>query len=448
MTVQQQFDVFVIGSGSAGSSAASDCAEAGLSVAIADSRPFGGTCALRGCDPKKVLVGAEDAIDIVRRLRDAGSIAGDVHIDWPALMRFKRTFTDPVPASREKSYAQSHIAAFHGAVEFLGSNRIRVDETEFTAKNIVIATGAVPMDLPIEGKEYLLDNEKFLALETLPSRIAFVGGGYISFEFAHIVARAGAKAVIFHRGDRPLENFDADIVSKLVAATQALGINVLLNTGVTKIERVNGGFRVYAGGQTHDFDLVVHGAGRSPDLATLNLPSADVEFSKKGVSVNEWLQSPTNHHVYAAGDAADSGGLPLTPIAGLTGSIVAHNIIHGNSKRANLSEMPSIVFTTPSLGAVGITQALADRRGVAYTLKSGDSSSWYSSRRINEKTSAYKILIDPSTQHILGAHIIGPGTEELINLLAVAMRFQITSSDLAQSIMAYPTYGSDLADML
>lgn len=444
----QQFDVFAIGTGSAGSSAAFACAEAGLKVGIADSRPFGGTCALRGCDPKKVLVGAEEAIDVVRRLRAVGSLVGEVRIDWPSLMRFKRTFTVAVPPSREESYAASKIATFHGAAEFLAENRIRIGETEIVSEHFVIATGAVPMALPIEGKEYLLDNEQFLSLETLPNRIAFVGGGYISFEFAHIAVRAGAKAIIFHRGERPLENFDSALVDKLVDATKALGVELLLETAVTKIEKVNGGFRVMTGDLTQEFDLVVHGAGRSPDLANLNLKLADVEYSKKGVIVNEWLQSKTNPHVYAAGDAAYSGGLPLTPIADHTGTVVAHNIIHGNSKKTNFTEMPSIVFTTPSLGSVGITQSEADKRGIRYKLNSGDSSSWYSSRRVNEKTASYKILIDESTHHILGGHIIGPGTEELINLLAVAMRFRIKSSDLAETLMAYPTYGSDLAYML
>lgn len=444
----QEFDVVVIGTGSAGSSVAFGCAGGGLKVAIADSRPFGGTCALRGCDPKKVLVGAEEAIDVVRRLREVDSLAGEVRIDWPALMRFKRTFTDPAPSNREKSYAESGIAAFHGAAEFLAENRIRIGENEFIAKHVVIATGALPAELPIEGKEHLLDNERFLSLEILPSRIAFVGGGYISFEFAHIAARAGAKAVIFHQGERPLENFDAELVEKLVAATKALGIEVLVKTPVTKIEKSAGRFRVVAGGETRDFDLVVHGAGRSPDLANLNLLAAGVEHSKKGVTVNEWLQSTSNARVYAAGDAADSGGLPLTPIADLTGTIVAQNIIHGNSRSANLVEMPSIVFTTPSLGSVGITQAEAEKRGIRYTLKSGESSGWYSSRRVNEKTSAYKILIDEVTHRILGGHILGLGVEELINLLAVAMRFGITASDLAETLMAYPTYGSDLASML
>jgi glutathione reductase (NADPH) len=444
----EQFDVFVIGTGEAGSSAAYACAEAGLKVGIADCRPFGGTCALRGCDPKKVLVGAEEAVDTVRRFQEVGSLAGEVHIDWPKLIRFKRTFTDPVPLNRERSYVESKIATFHGTAEFLAEDRIRIGENEIVSKHFVVATGAVPKDLPIEGKEHLLDNEQFLSLETLQPRIAFVGGGYISFEFAHISARAGSHATIIHQGDRPLEQFDWELVGKLVDATQSLGIDVLVNTPVTRIENTSEGFRVTAGEKTIEVDLVVHGAGRSPDLANLNLRSARVDYSKKGVVVNEWLQSRTNPRVYAAGDAADSGGLPLTPIADHTGTIAAQNIIHGNSKKPNFAEMPSIVFTTPALGAVGITQEEADRQGTRYRLNTGDSSGWYSSRRVNQKTSLYKILIDKSRQRVLGAHVVGPGTEELINLFALAMRFQISSSELAETLMAYPTHGSDLAYML
>ncbi|HEV2262114.1 MAG TPA: NAD(P)/FAD-dependent oxidoreductase [Candidatus Rubrimentiphilum sp.] len=443
-----QFDVFVIGTGSAGSAAAFACADAGLSVAICDNLPFGGTCALRGCDPKKVLVAAEETVDLFHRMRRTGVVAGSCAIDWPGLMRFKRSFTDPVPAGRERSYAESKIATFHGTAAFMSRESLRIGEEGIEAEHFVVATGAKPAQLGFPGEEHLLDSTGFLELETLPSRIVFVGGGYISFEFAHICARAGAKATIIHRGKRPLEKFDAELVGKLVDATTALGVDVILDTAVSSIERSDNEFTVTANGQHFTADLVVHGAGRRPAITDLDIQRAGIAATQKGITVNSYLQSTTNSRVYAAGDSANSSGAPLTPVADYTGSVVAANIIHGNSKTISFDGIPSIVFTMPALGAVGLTQEYADAHRVKYRISKGDSSRWYSSRRVNEKTAAYRVLSDEASQRILGAHVVGPGTEELINLFAAAMQFNATAPQIENTILAYPTYGSDISHMV
>jgi glutathione reductase (NADPH) len=443
-----QFDVLVIGTGEAGSAAAFACADAGLSVAICDNLPFGGTCALRGCDPKKVLVAAEETVDLFHRMQNAGAVAGSGAIDWSGLMKFKRSFTDPVPVDRERSYAESKIATFHGTATFTSRDSVRIGEEDIQAGHFVVATGAKPAHLGFPGEEHLLDSTGFLELETLPSRIAFVGGGYISFEFAHICARAGAKATIIHRDERPLEKFDAKLVQKLVDATTALGVDIVLDTAVSSVKRSDDAFLVDASGHQIPADLVVHGAGRLPAIADLDIRRADIAATEKGITVNSYLQSITNPCVYAAGDAANSSGAPLTPVADYTGSVVAANIIHGNSKTASFDGIPSIVFTTPALGAVGMTQEYADAHEIKYRISEGDSSRWYSSRRVNEKTVAYRVLVDDVSEQVLGAHIIGPGTEELINLFALAMQFGVKTTQIGQAILAYPTYGSDLSYMI
>src|SRR5262245_16726844 len=262
----QTFDLVVIGSGTAGRSVARRCRAAGWSVAIVDNRPFGGTCALRGCDPKKVLVGAAAAVDAARLLSGNGIRPGALAIDWPALMRFKRTFTDPRPAETKRTLAEAGIVAFDGTAQFVGPDDVRVGDTVLHAAGaILVATGARPADLPIEGPEHLMTSDAFLDLPALPESVAFVGGGYISFEFAHVAARAGSRVAIVHRGARPLAEFDADLVDRLVARTRALGVDVRLNTEVRAIRRIDGGYRVAAGSEaapaTLDVDLVVHGAG-------------------------------------------------------------------------------------------------------------------------------------------------------------------------------------------
>jgi glutathione reductase (NADPH) len=209
--VNRVFDLVVIGTGVAASTVAWKCHSAGWKIAVIDSRPFGGTCALRGCDPKKVLVGAAEVIDWNHRMGDKGiNNTKDVHIKWPELMRFKQSFTEPVPKAREDQFSNAGIDAFHGHARFTDATTIKVTEEGgndhvLNAKRILVATGAKPAKLNIPGEEHVTISDQFLELDYLPERIVFIGGGYISFEFAHIAARAGAKKItILHRSNKPL----------------------------------------------------------------------------------------------------------------------------------------------------------------------------------------------------------------------------------------------------
>ena len=454
--MEQQFDLVVIGTGSAGSTVAHDCRSAGWRVAIVDSRPFGGTCALRGCDPKKVLVGAAELMHWTERMQGKGAPEGHSGIDWPALMRFKRTFTDPVPQNREQGYAKAGIAAFHGRVGFEGPTTLRLESHAgsdvLTARHIVIAAGAKPATLGITGEQHVVTSDKFLELDQLPKRIAFVGGGYISFEFAYIAANAGAKVTILHRGPRPLVGFDPELVDRLVEATRETGIDIRLNAAVKGVEKRGEGFAIDfaidSGDETLETDLVVHGAGRVPEIDDMRLAKGNVEHTRKGVSVNEYLQSVSNPAGYAAGDAADTPGMPLTPVAGAEGRVVGKNLLHGNGEKPDYRAIPTVVFTIPSLASVGLMEATAKDRGLQFKVNSGDSSKWYSSRRVGLNHSGFKVLVEENSDRILGAHLFGPHAEEVINVFAQAIRFNLTASDLRKSIYAYPTSASDIPYML
>ncbi|HEX6108233.1 MAG TPA: FAD-dependent oxidoreductase, partial [Ktedonobacteraceae bacterium] len=223
-------DVIVIGTGSAAQNVAYTCRASGWSVAVVDSRPFGGTCQLRGCDPKKVLVGVAELVDWSRRMQGKGISAPGLSIKWPDMMRFKRTFTDPVPEQTEHSFAEAGITVRHGRARFVDRTAVRVGDDTLVGQHVVIATGARHASLGIPGEEYLTTSTQCLELDNLPPRVVFVGGGYIAFEFAHIAARAGASVQILHRGARPLNKFDTDLVSQLVQATRDLGVEVHLNT--------------------------------------------------------------------------------------------------------------------------------------------------------------------------------------------------------------------------
>jgi glutathione reductase (NADPH) len=463
MSDTKTFDLIVIGTGVAASTVAWKCHSVGWSVAIIDSRPFGGTCVLRGCDPKKVLVSAAEVIDLNKRMQSKGIIGTNaVKIQWPDLMHFKRSFTEPIPKEREEQFSKAGIIAFHGRARLIGQRTLKVDDSQtIEGRHLLIATGAQPMKLNIPGEENIVKSDQFMELNELPSNIIFVGGGYISFEFAHVAARAGANVTILHRGIRPLNNFDPYLVDMLVQRTRELGIDVHLQTRVERIESSkansnhNDRFIVHysdtANGNKYKIkaNMVVHGAGRVPEIDDLDLETGVVEReNKKGIRVNEYLQSVSNPAVYAAGDAAASGGLPLTPVGVYEGEIAATNLLEGNHIKPNYKGIPSVVFTIPPLASVGLQEEAARKQGLHFRINQADTSSWYSSRRIGEKCSGYKVLIEENTDRVLGAHVLGHHSEEVINIFALAIRLELKAGDIKEGILSYPTNSSDIGYML
>jgi glutathione reductase (NADPH) len=446
----EPFDLVVIGTGTGGSAPAYRCQAAGWRVGVLDDLPYGGTCALRGCDPKKVLVGAAELADWHRRMQGRG-VTGDTQISWPDLMQFKRTFTDPVPAKREKAFEKAGIATYHGPGRFVGPDKLAVDGEVLAARHFVIAAGAKPRRLGISGEEHLVTSTAFLELDQLPPRIAFVGAGYISFEFAHVARRAGAQATIVGRGS-PLRHFERDLVMRLVAHTRSLGIELRLDADVTAIEQRRADYRLRVNTQgrteTVDADLVVHGGGRAPNTEGLDLGAANIATEPDGgVRVNEFLQSVSNPRVYAAGDAAASpGSLPLTPVAGYEGTIVASNLLKTNTHTPDYRGIPSVVFTVPP--GVGLTEGGARAAGLDVRVNTQDTSTWYSNRRVAETCAMSKVIVENQTDRIVGAHLLGPHAEEVINLFALAIRSGVPATELKHLLYAYPTSGSDIPYML
>jgi glutathione reductase (NADPH) len=451
----EAFDLVVIGSGTAAQTVASTCRAAGWTVAMVDKRPFGGTCALRGCDPKKVLVSAAAAVDAARLLAGKGVHPDNLAIDWTELIQFKRAFTDPRPEQLTASLARSGIRTFQNTARFVGPSQVSVGDTMLiAARAIVVAAGARPADLPIDGREHLLTSDQFLELPSLPPSMVFVGGGYISFEFAHVAARAGARVTILHRDARPLAEFDPGLVERLTARTRALGVDVRLGTEARAIQAIDGRYRVTADGADDartviDADLVVHGAGRVPDVDELALDAGGVRYSRAGVEVNPYLQSVSNPIVYAAGDCAATDGPALTPVAAYEGRIVAANLLEGNHETPDYHAIPSVVFTLPPIARVGLREEEAHTNGLAFVAhRKEDTSTWSSSRRLGEAFSGFNVLVERESGRILGAHVFGPHADETINLFALAMRAGVTAEQFKQTLWAYPTHGSDTAYMV
>ena len=329
---------------------------------------------------------------------------------------------------------------------------MQMNDDVLEGRYVVIAAGQKPADLKIPGTKHLTTSDQFLELDELPKRILFIGGGYIAFEFAHVAVRAGAQVTIAHRGPHPLPLFDPDLVDQIVKSSRELGVDVQLDTEVVGVEKSSGQLivRATASGQERTFeaDTVVHAAGRVPEIDDMSLEAAGVDWDQRGVRVNEFLQSVSNPAVYAAGDAAASGGPPLTPVASYEGIIVAANLLKGNSQKPNYLGIPTVVFAIPPLAAVGLSESEARKQAMKFKVKREMTSNWYSSRRVAEEYSGFKVLVEEDTDRILGAHLLGSEAEEVINLFGLAMRSGMRAADLKDMLYVYPTRGSDVPYML
>ncbi len=446
----KHYDLIVIGAGTAAMVAATRVRAAGKSVAVIDFRPFGGTCALRGCDPKKMLVGCAAAVDHARRMRGKG-VSGKVKIDWKQLIAFKRKFTEPVPQKHEHHYHEKGVDTYHGRTRFTGSNQLEVKGERLEAENILIASGAEAVKLGIPGEEHLITNEEFLELEDLPRRIVLVGGGYIAAEFSNIAALAGSQVTVLQHGARMLGHFDPELVGWLMEAFQAHGIDVRTGTAVEEIDKREAVYRVRATSRgqqvTLNADLVVHAAGRAPALDALDLDAAAIATDSGRLRLNEYLQSVSNPAVYAAGDAAQMGP-PLTPVSSHDAKVVAANLLEGNRHKPNYRGVPSVAFTIPPVAAVGLTEDEAREKGLKFRMKSKKASDWYTARQAAEPIYGFKVLVEEETDRVLGAHLVGPHADEVINVFALAVRHGLTAADLKTTLFAYPTSTSDIGYML
>ena len=448
--MDRQYDLVVVGTGVT-SAVASRCREAGWSVAVVDRQPFGGTCALRGCVPKKILVSAADAVQGARDLAGKGVPAGSLTVDWPDLMGFKRSMIGQTTEHTEQGWAKMGVEQFHGRARFVGPTTLAVGDDRLTGRRILIAAGSVPGPLRFPGAERLSTSDTFLEMDRMPSRVLFVGGGYVSFEFAHVAARVGAQVTILHRGPRPLEGFDPELVDMLVRRSRELGIQVELGIDVRAVDAA--GERLVVRGvqgnveRSFAADLAVHGAGRVPDLDDLDLEAGGVKREKRGVAVNQFLQSVSNPAVYAGGDAAASGP-PLTPKADHDVGVLVTNLLEGNRRTPSYDGIASAVFTIPPMASVGLLEEAARAAGRRFRVNHQDTAGWFNTRRVGETAAGFKVLIDEESNHILGAHLLGPRADEVINLFALAIRLKIPAQELQQVIFAYPTYSSDVRFML
>ena len=444
------FDAIIIGGGNAGFGASSVLSEAGKSIAFVEEAEFGGVCPNRGCTPKKVLVAAAHALHEIERAREHGIEVGDPKLDWARLIDREKEMVAFIPGAM-RELAGKRGTVFEGRGRFVGPNAVEVGGARLEAEHIVVATGSTPRSLPIPGAEALITSDEVLSERELPAEVVFVGGGVIAMEFSHVYARAGAKVTILEVMSRLLPNLDEDAVAQLRAESERIGVRIETGVSVGSIERVDGRLRVAfereGNVETVDADRVVNGAGRVANVEGLDLPAGRVEHDGVRVAVDEFLRSTSNPAVWVCGDAV-VGSAQLSPIATYEGQVVGRNIVHGPSLRPDYAAIPSCVYTVPALGSVGLTEAQASERGLEVDVLVNDMTGWFSGKSYAETVAWSKVLVDRAADRIVGAHLVGHHGEELVHLFAMAMRHSIPVGEIKQSVFGFPTFASDVKNMI
>jgi len=453
--MSKQYDALVIGSGTAGQTAAYELNRQGLTVGLVEhSRQPGGTCALSGCQAKKWFYEGVETVARSRHLSGIG-ITSPALASWVELRDAKNRFTKRVPDKTVNGLKKAGIDFIKGRARFTDRRSIAVLSQLLSARFIVVATGAVPMRLPIDGAQLMVNSTEFMELDRLPRRIVFIGGGFISFEFAHFSVRLGptdTRCTILEAGSRTLGPFDQEMVDLLGEASASEGIDIHCDVDIAGIEKADGEFIVTTkDGRRFESDLVVHGAGRSANIDDLNLAKAGVENTQRGIIVSEKMVT-TNAHVYAVGDCAAT--IQLARVADAEAQVAAAGIVNrhkGDQNEAGMdyTAVPSVLFTYPHYGMVGATEEALKEKGVAYRKSFDKNLTWPTYRRVGMTSAAYKLLAGEGGQ-LLGAHVLSDNATGLINTLTLAMVNRIPVDTLyRQSVMTpYPSRESDIIYML
>lgn len=441
------YDTIIIGTGTSGLTAAGILAQQGKKVAVVDNSPYGGTCALRGCQAKKYFITNIHLAAETRALVGKGYETPAV-TNWSQLQKFKSDFTTHVTENTQQSLTRQGIDQYKGRASFQDAKHLVLDEGRkvLEAHSYLIATGAHTVPLKLEGSVIPPGSDDFLNLKEVPQSIVFIGGGYISLEFAFIAALAGSKVTVLQKMDKFLTIFPQSLLSPVLAEAADLGIKMLTGVDVTSIQKGSDGYyvRTLAHGDFHSA-YVVSAIGRAPSIKDLHGEVIGLHTDRKGIITDKYMQTSVEG-IYAAGDCVSSP--MLAPVADMEAIAAATNILHPQSKAVDYDAVPSVVFTFPQMASVGLSVKEATKQGYTIRVKSGSGSEWMNYRRIQAKHVYYETIADEKTGKILGAHIVSPYAGDLINLFALAIKAGLTTADIKDLPWAYPTYTSDIKYMV
>jgi glutathione reductase (NADPH) len=439
------YDYFVIGAGSGGVASARRAASYGARVAIAESVRVGGTCVLRGCVPKKLLVYGAHYAQELEDARGFGWTIGSAHFDWGKLIEAKNRELDRLNGIYIKMLRDSKVEIIDGHAQLAGGGQVAINGRTISAKHILIATGGRPERPEIPGIEHTIVSDQALDLPSLPKRVVIVGGGYIAVEFAGIFRAAGVDVTLALRGPHILRGFDQDIVSHLSAELGKHQIAIRANTRVRAIERTGDCYRIVSdAGDAIETDLVMYATGRAPNSAGLGLDAAGVQINKRGaIAVDEW-QHTTAANVYAIGDCTDR--LNLTPVAIAEGRALAETLFNDNAHKVDHADVPSAVFSQPPVGTVGLTEEAARKQGAVDIYRAVFRPMKHTLSGRDART-MMKLVVDRACGRVRGCHMVGDDAPEIIQAIAIAVKAGLTKADFDRTIAVHPTAAEEFVLM-
>jgi len=439
------FDLFVIGGGSAGVRCARIAAGHGARVGIAEERFWGGTCVNVGCVPKKLLV---QAGEYGAWADDAAGFGWEIRKgphDWAKLIAAKDREIARLNGIYRRLLDSAGASVFEARASFLDAHTLDVGGTRVSAERIVIATGGHPVRPPIPGAELGIISDDAFYLKRMPKRLAIVGSGYIAVEFAGIFAALGARVDLVYRQPLPLRGFDSDLREALAEALGAQGITLHPGCSPQKLE-AGGDGRVLTFGEGHrvQADLVFFATGRAPATKGLGLEKAGVETDHAGaVQVDQHLRT-NRHHIYAMGDVTDR--LNLTPVATAEGHALADSLFGGNPRAVSLQNVPTAVFSTPPIATVGLTEEQAAELGPVDVYVSRFTPMRHTLSGRARKT-MMKLVVEQASQRVVGAHMLGEDAPEIMQGLAIAIVMGARKADFDRTIGIHPTAAEEFVTL-
>jgi len=441
------YDLFVIGAGSGGVRASRMSASYGARVAVAEERFLGGTCVNVGCIPKKLFSYGSHYPDYAVEASSYGWDFGESRLEWGRLIRNKNREIERLNRIYRDLLKNAGVSLYEARATLVDAHTVNVGGVQqVTADKILIATGGKPRDLGSEGSEHAIVSDDAFYLDDLPSRILIVGGGYIATEFASIFNGYGADTTLAYRGELFLRGFDVDVRHHLAEEMVKRGVNILWNTQVLSIEKVDGGLNVaLSDGTIRQVDQLLSAVGRVPNTANMGLEEVGVEVTADGsISVNDYYQSSVEN-IYALGDIIDRH--QLTPVAIGEAMKLASNLFGGTREKLDYSDIPTAVFSDPPIGTVGLTEQ--DAR-----MRYGDVDIYRSRFRVLKDTltsadhqTMMKLIVDRDTDRVLGCHMVGPDAAEITQGLGIALKCGATKAQFDATIGIHPTAAEEFVTM-
>lgn len=443
------YDYFVIGAGSGGVRSARIAAGHGAKVGIAESWHLGGTCVNVGCVPKKLF---SYASDFHASFEDSKGFGWDVEskgFDWKTLLANKNTEIERLNGIYQKLLDNAGVTTHWGHAKFIDDHTIDIDGTQVTADKILIATGGTPRALGIPGEEHALSSDEIFFTPELPEEILILGGGYVAVEFAHIFAGLGRKVTLMYRKEMFLRSFDHDISEALAKEMEKQGITLIFNTMLTEIEKTDAGFRAQTtAGETIETGLIMAAIGRNANTGKLHLDAAGVEASRNGrLSVNSEFQTNVPH-IYGVGDIVND--YALTPVAIAEGHYLADKLFGGEAhatRSFSYNKIATAIFSGPPIGTIGMSEQEARDAGHDITLYKSNFRPMKHTLSGRDERSVMKVIVDAKTDIVLGMHMMGADSPEIMQGFSVAMNMGMTKADLDATIGIHPTAAEEFVTM-